>query len=208
MPMRIRGLTPNLVSSAPAAAASFSWIKSAARHARSGASSKATGAPKMAIIPSPVKPRTEPPCSRTASSIKRAMACINVKAASSPDRSEKEVKPTMSVKSTVFRRSPVSKPCAPLPQLRNIRCYQAGVGDFFRRFEVAFFCLGFSKLLLRAIRRVSLHAPSPAGKQQFASARLRSSMASVPPVPVVGDFAAPQHPRIKAESRASDTSLG
>ena len=57
----------------------------------------------MAIIPSPVKPRTEPPCSRTASSIRRAIACISVKAASSPARSEKDVGPE-GVINTIRRR--------------------------------------------------------------------------------------------------------
>ena len=36
------------------------------------------------------------------------MACISVKAASSPDRSEKDVKPTMSVKRTVTCRRSAS----------------------------------------------------------------------------------------------------
>ena len=41
-------------------------ISNAARQARSGASSRASGTPNRAIMPSPVKSLTEPPCSFTA----------------------------------------------------------------------------------------------------------------------------------------------
>ena len=65
-PMRIWGRTPCLASIADAAAASRSWIASPARQARSGASSSASGTPNSAMMPSPVKSLTEPPCSLTA----------------------------------------------------------------------------------------------------------------------------------------------
>ena len=43
--------------------------RSAARQARSGASSSASGTPNSAMMPSPVKSLTEPPCSFTAAAI-------------------------------------------------------------------------------------------------------------------------------------------
>jgi hypothetical protein len=69
--------------------------------AHNGASSGATGAPNTAMTPSPVKPCTTPPCSRTAYSISFARVCMRVNAASSPACSKKVVKPTIFVNKTV-----------------------------------------------------------------------------------------------------------
>ena len=56
IPMRNCGRTPCSASRSLPAVFSRCKIKRAARHARKGASSKATGAPKTAMMPSPVKP--------------------------------------------------------------------------------------------------------------------------------------------------------
>jgi hypothetical protein len=110
-PMRNCGRTPCSASKTLPSVFSRCKIESAARHARNGASSKAIGAPKIAMMPSPVKPCTTPPCSRTASSISFERLRISVKAASSPDFSEKVVKPTISVNRTVTcRRAASTKP--------------------------------------------------------------------------------------------------
>jgi hypothetical protein len=114
-PIRNCGRSPCLTSRSAPEAFSFCNIDRAARHARSGASSPPIGAPKTAMMPSPVKPCTTPPCSRTASSISFAKRRMSVKAASSPDRSEKVVKPTMSVNRTVIcLRSASMQPSATL----------------------------------------------------------------------------------------------
>ena len=67
--IRTAGRTPYLAISVGAIAASRSWINSAARHARSGPFSSASGTPNIAMIPSPAKSWTEPLCSLTAPAI-------------------------------------------------------------------------------------------------------------------------------------------
>src|SRR5712671_892528 len=82
-------------------------MQSAARHARSGASSDVVGKPNRAITPSPVKLLMTPPCWCTHSVSKPDTRFINEYDASSPKRSANAVKPTTSAKRTViWRRSP------------------------------------------------------------------------------------------------------
>ena len=64
-PIRYCSRTPCFASSSGAATLIRCRMDRAVRQARSGASSTATGAPKTAMMPSPVKPCTTPPCSRT-----------------------------------------------------------------------------------------------------------------------------------------------
>ena len=65
-PTRMIGRAPNSASISSPIAAKVAWIDKAARQARSGASSSASGTPNRAMMLSPAKPRTDPPCSRTA----------------------------------------------------------------------------------------------------------------------------------------------
>ena len=101
MPIRICGRKPCFASRFGPSASRLCRMESAAREARSGASSNAIGAPKTAMMPSPVKSCTTPPCSCTASDMILHKLRMRVKAASSPARSEKLVKPTMSANRTV-----------------------------------------------------------------------------------------------------------
>ena len=82
--MRNCGRTPCFGFESAAAAVNRCKIGRAARHARNGASSSASGAPNSAMMPSPVNPCPTPPCSRTASGHQLRKARISVKAASSP----------------------------------------------------------------------------------------------------------------------------
>jgi hypothetical protein len=123
IPIRTWGCTPNSASISVPPALSRWRIANAARQARKGASSKATGAPKIAIMPSPVKLRTRPPCSWTAPSTSFERLCISRKVASSPCSCENVVEFTMSANRTAICRRSGSKrsPVHTFPQGGNTR---------------------------------------------------------------------------------------
>ena len=102
-------------------------IASAARTARSGSSSWATGAPKTAMMPSPVSLSTCPPKVRTAPASAASTRSVTAPTRSGSTPSDHAVKSERSPKSTVTTRRSAAGEVAAAGQRRPAVVAEAGV---------------------------------------------------------------------------------